>query len=123
MQLECNLGSPNTAYNNTYRQHNNVRYKVINYTTKLNHKLLKGAQLQRQLPYVTDKYCWTKKTAKDLNWEVHQPEIQTFPHSDQTSAMSETVGNLFATYNGQPTVNIILFLIHLDKNHTIGVLS
>jgi hypothetical protein len=53
-------------------------------TRRLNHALLEAARLQRQLPYLTDKYGWTKKTFNDIDWDVHQAALKHFPYHDQT---------------------------------------
>ena len=53
-------------------------------TTKPNHALLEAARLQRQIPFLTHKYGWTKKIFHDIDWDVHQAAIQSFSTNDQT---------------------------------------
>ena len=52
-------------------------------TRKPNHALLEAARLQRQIPYMTGKYEWTKKTFHDIDWDVHQAALKNFLPNDQ----------------------------------------
>ena len=55
----------------------------ITITRKPNHALLEAARLQRQIPYMTGKYEWTKKTFHDIDWDVHQAALKNFLPNDQ----------------------------------------
>lgn len=52
-------------------------------TRKMNHALLEAARLQRQIPFFTGKFKWTRTTFHDIDWDVHQAALKHFPPNEQ----------------------------------------